>query len=146
MLQPWCCPSCSSSAPPLLLPCVVAGISGVICFRCFRYGRWPAGAQHPPGHPETQLPVESGHEHLTGRPGAAGRPGQGEAPPSGHSWYHAGFRMSQCCVTLSIVVMSVKVKGVCDVYGGLLPFSLGSEFSLRFLTLNSEIKVRTPKK
>ena len=41
------------------------------------------------------------------------------------------------------LVMSVKVKGVCDVYGGLLPFSLGSEFSLRFLTLNSEIKVRT---
>lgn len=57
------------------LRCLV--FRGVLWFSFSRYCGGPVGAQHPPGHSETQLSVEAGHEHLTGCPGAAGRPGKG---------------------------------------------------------------------
>lgn len=42
-----------------------------------RHGGRAADPKHPLAHAETQLPVETRHEHLTGRPRAAGRPRQG---------------------------------------------------------------------
>lgn len=62
------------------LRCLV--FRGVIWSSSSRYGGRPAGAQHPPGHPETQLPVEARHEHLPGCPGAAGWARQGKAADS----------------------------------------------------------------
>lgn len=65
--------------PTLLysLRCLV--FPGVIWSSSSRYGGRPVGAQHPPGHPETQFPVEARHEHFTGCPGAAGWACQGKA-------------------------------------------------------------------
>lgn len=52
---------------------------GVIWSSSCRYGSRTAGAQHPPGYPATELPVEAGHEHLSCCLGAAGWPCQGKA-------------------------------------------------------------------
>jgi hypothetical protein len=54
------------------------GVSGFTSSSFYRYCGGPPGAQHTSGHPEAQLPVEVRHEHLIGRPGAAGWPGQGD--------------------------------------------------------------------
>lgn len=51
------------------LRCVV--FAGVIWSSSSRYGGRAAGAQHPSGHPEAQLPVEAGHEYFSGCLGAA---------------------------------------------------------------------------
>lgn len=51
------------------LRCVV--FPGVIWSSSSRYGGRAAGAQHPSGHPEAQLPVEAGHEYFSGCLGAA---------------------------------------------------------------------------
>lgn len=51
------------------LRCVV--FPGVIWSSSSRYGGWAAGAQHPSGHPEAQLPVEAGHEYFSSCLGAA---------------------------------------------------------------------------
>lgn len=72
----WTLP-CSVLALLYSLRCVV--FRGVIWSSSCRYGSRPAGAQHPPGDPATELPVEAGHEHLSGCPGAAGWPCQGKA-------------------------------------------------------------------
>lgn len=74
-----CIPQLCCLNPALLysLRCLV--FRGVIWSSSSRYGGRPAGAQHPPGHPETQLPVEARHEHFPGCPGAAGWACQGKA-------------------------------------------------------------------
>lgn len=74
----WLC--CLNPALLYSLRCLV--FRGVIWSSSSRYGGRPAGAQHPPGHPETQLPVEARHEHLPGCPGAAGWARQGKAADS----------------------------------------------------------------
>lgn len=71
----WTLP-CSVLALLYSLRCVV--FRGVIWSSSCRYGSRPAGAQHPPGDPAAELPVEAGHEHLSGCPGAAGWPCQGK--------------------------------------------------------------------
>lgn len=79
-----CIPQLYCLNPALLysLRCLV--FRGVIWSSSSRYGGRPAGAQHPPGHPETQLPVETRHEHFPGCPGAAGWACQGKATISKH--------------------------------------------------------------
>lgn len=73
----------TASVPGLRLVCVcVTNPLSVACCVLYpssphRHGGRAADPQHPPAHPETQLSVETGHEHLAGRSRAAGRPRQG---------------------------------------------------------------------
>lgn len=55
--------------------CVVLGLYPS---SSYRYSCWIADPQHPPGNPKAQLPVEAGHEYLSGCPGAALWTGKGE--------------------------------------------------------------------
>lgn len=81
-------PVVTNPSSPSLLVVVWRGVvwrfllGGHIPSSPYRCSGWLADPQHPPCHPEAQLPVEAWHEHLPGRSGAAGRPGQGKAPGS----------------------------------------------------------------
>lgn len=55
--------------------CVVLGLYPS---SSYRYSCWIADPQHSPGNPKAQLPVEAGHEYLSGCPGAALWTGKGE--------------------------------------------------------------------
>ena len=70
----WLC--CFNPALLCSLRCLV--FRGVIWFSSSRYCGRPAGAQHPPGHTKTQLPVEARHEHFTRCPGAVSWACQGK--------------------------------------------------------------------
>lgn len=107
--------ACSPSIPQLhcLTPALLHSLCGDLVFRgviwssSSRYGGGPAGAQHPPGHSEAQLPVEAGHEHLTGCPGAAGWACQGKGTTS--------KRFTTECVTVwqSTIIISLVPVNKC---------------------------------